>query len=74
MYVCLCRGVTEADLRELGAAGFTTAAAISAALRLRDEDCCGRCQREIELLVSVACDQRDSCDRACMRPAAASAS
>jgi bacterioferritin-associated ferredoxin len=67
LYVCLCRGVTEAKVRELGEAGFTSASSLAAALRLKDDDCCGRCLHEIEPLVAIACG-------ACpLRPAALTA-
>ncbi|MBI2764636.1 MAG: (2Fe-2S)-binding protein [Chloroflexi bacterium] len=64
MYVCLCRGVTEAKARELGEAGYISASSLAAALRLNDDDCCGRCLREIEPLLAIACG---ACPR---RPAA----
>lgn len=51
MYVCLCKGLTEADIqRAVGQSGRTSAAVI-AALELDDEAACGRCLHDIDDLL-----------------------
>ena len=52
MYVCLCKGLTEADIqRAIGQNGRASATAI-AALGLDDEAACGRCLRDIDDLIA----------------------
>ena len=53
MYACICRGVTELEVRGLGQAGIITPEALIASLGL-DDNCCGRCLREIDSLVLMA--------------------
>ncbi len=51
MYVCLCKGLTEADIqRAVGQEGRTSDTVI-AALGLDDEAACGRCLRDIDDLL-----------------------
>ncbi|HEY7066029.1 MAG TPA: (2Fe-2S)-binding protein [Chloroflexota bacterium] len=54
MYLCLCKGVTEADVVRVARAGITTAEGLIVALGLRDPECCGRCAEEIEEFVALA--------------------
>ena len=54
MYVCLCKGLTESDVRRLAQSSGREAEALSTALGLEDDDCCGRCARNIEQLVGMA--------------------
>ena len=54
MYVCLCKGVTESEVRRVACSGTTTAEALIVALGLKDEECCGRCAEDIEDLVALA--------------------
>ena len=51
MYLCLCRALTEEDVRAAGWAGARSAAALIAALKLDDRRCCGRCRRDIDSFV-----------------------
>jgi bacterioferritin-associated ferredoxin len=57
MYVCLCKGITEADIREFGRAGIVEPDALAAALGVDKKGCCGRCVRDIEELVSLAASE-----------------
>lgn len=57
MYVCLCKGITEADVRELGRAGIVEPEALAGALGIDQKGCCGRCVRDIEELVSLAASE-----------------
>lgn len=54
MYVCLCKGLTESDVREAGMSGCLTARQIIAEFGLRESGCCGRCAKNICELVSLA--------------------
>lgn len=54
MYACICRGITEADVRRVGAAGITAPAQLVGVLGLDDERCCGRCAVHIEAFVELA--------------------
>jgi bacterioferritin-associated ferredoxin len=54
MYACVCQGVTEADVRQLGAAGIAAPEDLIAVLSLNDEDCCGRCVTAIDSFVALA--------------------
>ncbi len=54
MFICLCKGLREVDVRSAARAGCTSPEALIAQLRLDADDCCGRCLREIDLLVDLA--------------------
>jgi bacterioferritin-associated ferredoxin len=58
MYVCLCKGISEDHVRQLGEWGITQPADLIAILELDDETCCGRCASEVERFVDLACDAR----------------
>ncbi len=52
MYVCLCKGLTEADIeRAVGQEGRNSATVV-AALGLDDEAACGRCLHDIDDLLA----------------------
>lgn len=54
MYVCLCKGLTESDVREAGRHGHLTTRQIIAEFGLRENGCCGRCAKNIHELVALA--------------------
>jgi bacterioferritin-associated ferredoxin len=54
VYICLCKGISEAHIRELGLAGICSPDALAKALGLEEEGVCGRCIRNIEALVALA--------------------
>ena len=54
MYVCICRAITEADVRRAGCAGPLQPDRLVAVLGLDGSDCCGRCADEIEFFVGLA--------------------
>lgn len=60
MYACICRGITESDVRHAGAAGVTDPAALISALGLDDDRCCGRCARRIDEFVELAWQGADA--------------
>ena len=57
MYVCLCKGLTESDVREAGRQGHLTTREIIAEFGLRENGCCGRCAKNIHELVTLAKSQ-----------------
>ena len=63
MYICICKGITESDVRKLGQAGVTVPRELACALRLDDKkNCCGRCIKNISKFVELAA-QEPSSDR-----------
>jgi len=54
MFLCLCKGITEAEVQELGRQGILGAAELIDILELDDELCCGRCALEIHEFQEVA--------------------
>lgn len=60
MYICLCKGITESDVRDLGRAGVLCPESLTTALGMDQEDCCGRCARNIEELVALAASETET--------------
>jgi len=62
MYVCLCKGLTEADVRQAAllehAADRLDADRLAQTLGIDDEECCGRCVKNIRQLAGLAADCR----------------
>lgn len=58
MYVCLCKGLTESDIRRIGQSIPVSSECLQEQLLERlgldDEECCGRCTRNIHELVAIA--------------------
>lgn len=55
MYICVCKGIRESDVEDLGRAGITCPKQLAATLGIDDEDdCCGRCLDNISELVTIA--------------------
>jgi bacterioferritin-associated ferredoxin len=54
VYICLCKGISESKIRELGLAGICSADALARTLGLEEEGVCGRCIRNIEALTALA--------------------
>ena len=54
MYICVCKGITESDVEDLGRAGITCPKQLAAALGIDDDDTCGRCFDNISDLVTIA--------------------
>lgn len=59
MYLCLCKAVTESDVKQVARSGVVTAEELIQALGLEDDDCCGRCTLQIEEFVAVAVRELD---------------
>jgi len=54
MYLCLCKGITDADVRDAGRAGIVMPCQIKAKFGLKDSGCCGRCSKNIQTFVELA--------------------
>jgi len=54
MYICVCKGIKESDVEDLGRAGVTCPKQLAATLGIDDDDACGRCLDKIYDLVSIA--------------------
>ncbi len=55
MYVCLCKGLTESDIRRASScSGSPDPRTLLESLGLNDEQCCGRCPERICELVAMA--------------------
>jgi bacterioferritin-associated ferredoxin len=54
MYVCLCKGITESDVREAGRVGCVTPCQLKSRFGLKQSGCCGRCAKNIHELVEIA--------------------
>ena len=54
MYLCLCKGITDSDVRCAGRAGIVMPCQIKAKFGLQDEGCCGRCCKNIQAFVELA--------------------
>ena len=58
MYVCICKGIKESDVRKLGQAGLTCPKKLACALELDDKKrCCGRCIKNISKFVELAFEE-----------------
>jgi bacterioferritin-associated ferredoxin len=54
MYICLCKGITDSQVRNLGRSGVVSPEALTAELDIDRNDCCGRCVAGIPKLVAIA--------------------
>jgi bacterioferritin-associated ferredoxin len=54
VYICLCKGISESKIRELGLAGICSPDALARTLGLEEDGVCGRCLRNIEALAVLA--------------------
>jgi bacterioferritin-associated ferredoxin len=54
MYVCLCRGITEGRVRQLGRDGVVCPKALACELGIDEPGCCGRCLNNIGALAALA--------------------
>ncbi|MGQ0557650.1 MAG: (2Fe-2S)-binding protein [Nitrospiraceae bacterium] len=54
MYLCLCQGITEADVREAGRAGCVMPCQLKSKFGLKQSGNCGRCAKNIHAFVEIA--------------------
>jgi bacterioferritin-associated ferredoxin len=57
VYLCLCKGLTEADVKRQARGGSRCVEALIAGLGLEDDDCCGRCAMDTCEFESVAASE-----------------
>jgi len=67
MYICICKGIKESVVRELGQAAITCPKKLADSLGLNDkQNCCGRCIKNISKFVALA-EEEASCLKTTMR-------
>jgi bacterioferritin-associated ferredoxin len=54
MYLCLCKGITDSDVRQAGQAGIVMPSQLKAKFGLKEAGCCGRCSKNIHTFVQIA--------------------
>ncbi len=54
MYLCLCKGITDSDVREAGQDGIVMSGHLKAKFGLKEPGCCGRCSKNIHEFVEIA--------------------
>ncbi len=54
MYLCLCKGITDSNVREAGQAGIVMPCQLRAKFGLKETGCCGRCSKNIDTFVQIA--------------------
>ena len=54
MYLCLCKGITDSDVREAGQAGIVMPCQLKAKFGLKESGCCGRCSNNIHEFAQIA--------------------
>jgi bacterioferritin-associated ferredoxin len=54
VYLCLCKGITDSDVRQAGQAGIVMPCQLKAKFGLKEAECCGRCSKNIYEFVQVA--------------------
>lgn len=57
MYLCLCKGITESDVREAGRAGLVMPCQLRSKFGLKQSGCCGRCSKNIREFVEIAASE-----------------
>jgi bacterioferritin-associated ferredoxin len=60
MYLCLCKGITDSDVREAGQAGVVMAGQLKAKFGLKEAGCCGRCSKNIHEFEQIAMSAHQS--------------
>jgi bacterioferritin-associated ferredoxin len=58
MYICLCKGITEDHVRQLGEWGITQPTDLIDVLELEDKACCGKCARNVGQFADLASEGR----------------
>jgi bacterioferritin-associated ferredoxin len=54
MYLCLCNGITESEVREAGRTGAVMPCQLKSKFGLTQSGCCGRCAKNIHEFVHIA--------------------
>lgn len=69
MYACVCKGITEREVRAVGREGIVSPAALIEVLGLDDDASCGRCAANVELFVELAWEGASAVAPPMRRPA-----
>lgn len=56
MYICLCKGLTESDVRQAGVAGHIEPGQLITRFGWDDSECCGRCADQIDEMATLAAE------------------
>jgi bacterioferritin-associated ferredoxin len=54
MYLCLCKGIRECDLKEVARGRCLAAQHLIRTFGLDDDECCGRCAENVQQWVAIA--------------------
>jgi len=58
MYICVCKGIKESDVRTLGREGITCPKLLASTLGIDDKNsCCGRCIKNVSNYAAIAIDE-----------------
>lgn len=57
MFLCVCKGVRVSEAVEAARDGATSPEAIIERFGFEDNECCGRCAREIDAIVVLVSDE-----------------
>ena len=60
MYLCLCKGITDSDVRKAGRAGIVMPCQLKARFGLKEAGCCGRCSKNIREFVEIAANEQQA--------------
>ncbi len=67
MFLCVCKGITESDVRTLGQCGVTCPNMLASSLGIDDEEnCCGRCINKVSEFVNIATEEQACRHVSCM--------
>jgi bacterioferritin-associated ferredoxin len=59
VFLCLCKGITDSDVRVAGQEGIVMPGQLKAKFGLKDAGCCGRCSKNIHEFVQIATSARE---------------
>ena len=57
MFLCVCKGVRVSEAVDAARSGAKTAESLIERFGFEDDECCGRCARDIDALVSLVTDE-----------------
>ena len=60
MFLCVCKGVRVSEAVEAARAGVRTPGSMIERFGFEDDECCGRCARDIDALLVLVADELES--------------
>ena len=61
MYICVCKGIKESHVRNLGREGITCPKLLASTLGINEKDsCCGRCLKNVSDIVDIALNEHSN--------------